>query len=99
MKSLVERSTFETNIFLLKKKKISLIEYAAFYGSVQIFKYLYLNVVEMTPKLWICAIHGYDEEIIHILEENNIKFSYENCIIESFKTIYYVTKKTFKIFY
>ena len=47
-------------------------EYAAFFGSIQIFKYLYKNFVEFTSELWLLAIHGDDEEMIHILEENNI---------------------------
>ena len=54
----------------MKEKETTLIEYAAFYGSKQIFKYLYKNQVEITPNLYIYAIHGLDEEIIHFLEEN-----------------------------
>ena len=36
--SAIKPSIFETNLFLLKKKS-SLIEYASFYGSIQIIKY------------------------------------------------------------
>lgn len=37
------------------------------------FKLLYKNKISLTPSLWIYAIHGRNPEIIHILEENNIK--------------------------
>ena len=54
------------------ENKPSLIEYSAFFGSIQIFKYLYLNGCNLTPSLWIYSIHGNDPEIISILEENKI---------------------------
>ena len=66
-------SIYETNSLLLKRGNIQLIEYAAFCGSIQIFKYLYLNKVELTPSLWIFAVHGDNPEIIHILEDKKIK--------------------------
>ena len=69
---------------LLKNKNISLIQYAAFYGSIQIFKYLYKNQVELTSSLWIFAIHGDNPEIISILEENKIDEP-NNIIKESIK--------------
>ena len=80
-------SIFETNPFLLKKRS-SLIEYSAFFGSIQIFQYLLLNGVELTPSLWLYAIHGKNSEIIHLLEENHIKpedESYFECLKESIK--------------
>ena len=72
LKSSINPSIYETNVFLLKSKP-TLIEYAAFFGSIQIFKYLYLNGVNLTSSLWIYAIHGDNPEMIHILEENNIE--------------------------
>ena len=76
--STIESSIFETNSFLIKKQiesnesqnKLTLIKYALFFGSFQIFKYLQLNGVEFTPELFKYAIHGKNAEIIHILEEN-----------------------------
>ena len=50
LKSNVCNSIFETNPFLIDKE-ISLIEYAAFFGSIQIFNYLYKNGVELTSSL------------------------------------------------
>lgn len=70
----IEKSVYETNSFL-NQKEISLIEYAAFHGSIQIFKYLKINRVKINSKLFICAIHGNNPEIIHILEENNVESS------------------------
>ena len=43
LESLINPSIFETNSFLLKNKEVSLIEYAAFFGSIQIFQYLKIN--------------------------------------------------------
>ena len=87
----VKMSIFETNNFLLKNKP-TLIEYATFYGSFQIFKFLQLNNVELTPSLWLYAIHGGNADIIHVLEENQVKPPKENekkffkkCLIESIK--------------
>ena len=87
LSSKVEDSIFETNQFLLENKPL-LIEYSAFFGSTQIFKYLYLNGCKLTPSLWLYSIHGNDPEIISILEENEIKpqdESYIECYNESIK--------------
>ncbi|KAK8837403.1 hypothetical protein M9Y10_036837 [Tritrichomonas musculus] len=73
LSSKVNPSIFETNWFLIKIEKTSLIEYAAFYGSVEIFKYLKYNNVELKPSLWLYAIHSRNADLIHILEECNIK--------------------------
>ena len=69
-------------------KEPTLIEYAAFFGSIQIFKFLLLNEVELTSSLWLYAIHGQNAEIIHILEENKVKLPndfYEKCFVEAVK--------------
>ena len=84
----IELSIFETNRFIIKRKNPSLIEYAAFFGSIQIFRYLYLNKVELTQSLWLYAIHGRNPEIIHILEEKQIvpsDVSYFECFDECIK--------------
>ena len=85
--NIIDNSVFETNPLLLKKVECSLIQYAAFFGAIQIFKYLYKNGIELTPLLWIYAIHGDDSEIISILEENKVEFflKYERCIREAIK--------------
>ena len=86
-------SIFETNYLLLKNKKTTLIEYSAFFGAIQIFRYLIQNKVELTPSLWLYAIHSQNAEIIHLLESNEIeppenksmKNKYEAIFIESIK--------------
>ena len=83
----IEQSIFETNSFLINKKP-SLIEYAAFFGSIQIFKYLKFNGVTLESSLWSYAIHGKNADLIHLLEECHIKpenNSYERCLEESIK--------------
>ncbi|KAK8886774.1 hypothetical protein M9Y10_042244 [Tritrichomonas musculus] len=87
----IECSIFETNSFLLKNKKYSLIQYATFFGSPQIAKYLFLNGVKLNDSIWLYAIHGDDAEIIRLLEdkykvklENNSSLLFK-CILESIK--------------
>ena len=65
---IIKPSIFETNSFLLDNDP-TLIEYAAFYGSIVIFRYLYMNGAELTPSLWEYAIHSNNAEMIHLLEE------------------------------
>ena len=80
--SKITKSIFETNPLLNEK---------AFYGSIQIFNYLRLNNVDLTPSLWIYAIHSKNGELIHILEENKVEMegnTYEKCIIEAIKCHY-----------
>ena len=87
LSSKIKPSIFETNSFLIKKRP-SLIEYSAFFGSIQIFRYLYLNKIQLTPSLWIYAIHSQNPELIHLLEENDVQpddISYEKCFQESIK--------------
>ena len=57
-------------VLLYFKKKPTLIEYAAFNGSIQIFQYLKMNKVELNEELWSYAIHSGNAQIIHLLEEN-----------------------------
>ena len=85
--STIKRSIFETNSYL-NEHDPTLIEYAAFYGSIQIFQYLKLNNVRMEPNLWFYVIHSKNPELIHILEENEIKPPNEDylvCLEESIK--------------
>lgn len=86
----IEPLVYETNDFLLNKTP-NLMEYAAFYGSIQIFNYLLMNGFELSGSLWPFAIHSNNAEIIRILEENHIQpneKSYNKCIKESIKCHY-----------
>ncbi|KAK8895179.1 hypothetical protein M9Y10_023621 [Tritrichomonas musculus] len=79
----IKKSLLETNIFLSNINSLKLIDYAAFFGSVQIFKYLISRNCEMTPKLMLFAIHGRSPEIIHIIEEKSIiqdEKMYKDCL-------------------
>ncbi|KAK8840975.1 hypothetical protein M9Y10_027811 [Tritrichomonas musculus] len=78
LSSTIEPSIYETNAFLIDKKP-SLIEYSAFFGSIQIFKFLFLNNVELTSSLWLYVIHGQCLDLIHFLEENHIRPQNETC--------------------
>ncbi|KAK8896935.1 hypothetical protein M9Y10_014862 [Tritrichomonas musculus] len=83
----VKPSIFETNLFL-KESNPTLIEYAAFYNSIQIFQYLLYNKVELEPSLWLYAIHGHSLNVIHLLEYNKVsppKGNYVECLIEAIK--------------
>lgn len=85
--STIEQSIFETNSYLIKDE-ISMIEYSAFFGSTQIFKYLTSKQVKPTPSIWLYAIHSQNPEIIHILEENKSKAKekiYKQYLIECIK--------------
>ena len=73
----IEQSIFETNSILLSKEP-TLIEYAAFYGSIQIFQFLRLNGVRLDPLLLRYAIHSKNAELIHVIEENLEKPFYSN---------------------
>ena len=87
LSSKVNKSDFEMNPLLIKKRA-KLIEYAAFFGSVKIFKYLQMNEVELTPSLWLYSIHGNSPTIIHLLEENGVKpedETYAICLKEAIK--------------
>ncbi|KAK8849910.1 hypothetical protein M9Y10_018499 [Tritrichomonas musculus] len=65
----IEKSIYETNSFLLLKKEIKLIEYAAFYGSCKIFKYLFRCGETLSPSIWLYAVHSNNLKMINLLEE------------------------------
>ena len=70
------------------KKKVSLIEYAAFFGSIQIIQYLMINGISLQPLSWIYAIHSQNVDFIHLLEEKHVLPS----IDISFVFEYYILK-------
>lgn len=85
--SVIPPSIFETNPLLISRPA-SLIEYAAFHGSNQIFNHLRFKHFELTPSLWIYAIHGRNPEIIHTLEGDKIEpedKTFMECLKESIK--------------
>lgn len=79
----IKNSTFETNHFLyypsgiclniIGKIYFNLVEYTAFFGSISITNYMRINwEVELTPFMWLSAIHSQNAELIKYLEK---KFS------------------------
>ena len=87
--STIEESIFETNPLLMNKKNIELIEYASFFGSNEIIKYIEINgEVELTSSIWRFAIHSENAELIKYLEDKNISpplNDYETILRESIK--------------
>ena len=87
LESQIEQSIYETNP-IIYKNDTTLIEYSAFYGSVQIFKYLYLNGNPLSYSLWPFIVHGQHPEIIQIFIDNYMKIDDDypiDCIIDSLK--------------
>ncbi|KAK8889715.1 hypothetical protein M9Y10_034468 [Tritrichomonas musculus] len=86
--SKIKRSIYETNEYLLQKGSVDLIEYAAFFGSIQIFNYLLINKAYLRGSVWLDAIHGKNPEIIHSIQDNKIKphdNNYKECLEEAVK--------------
>ena len=52
LNSTINQSIYEITQFLLDKTP-TLIEYAAFFGSIQILQYLLFNGVELKPSIWL----------------------------------------------
>lgn len=95
--SKVPWSIFECMFFLNEKEMPTLIEYACFFGSIRIFKYLVgLGVIssinesnqnfpnKILDRLGEFAVIGGNYEIIHILEDHGVKFN-EKTLLNSIK--------------
>lgn len=81
----VDISIYETNPFFYDRKP-SLIEYAAFYGSIKIFNYInYKENPVKNNSLWLCAIHSNSLKMIHLLESLNAEIEDLSSLI--FETI------------
>lgn len=64
----IEHSIFETHQFLNEQKNVTLVDYAAYFGSIQIFKYLHTNNVKLDERTMKYAIHGKNTELISMIE-------------------------------
>ena len=67
----VPDSIFETNSYLFKYRA-NLIQYAAFFGSIQIFKYLLNNSISVDEQIFPYAAHSNSGELINSIEEMEI---------------------------
>ncbi|KAK8839663.1 hypothetical protein M9Y10_032033 [Tritrichomonas musculus] len=96
LESYIEESIFETNSFFIfdenneskEIKKVRLIEYAAFFESNEIINYMTKNDVELTPSIWLYAVHSKNAELIRDLEDNHVlppTSNYESVLKESIK--------------
>ena len=91
----IQPSIYETNSFLLEKQtesnqnqSLTLIEYAAFCGSIKILKYLQYKDVKLTQSLLPLAIHSQNVQMIRFLEENHVELEdklYKQVFYESIK--------------
>ena len=59
--------------FLLNQNKIKIIEYATFFGSMEIINFIIKNE-EINPisSMWEYSIHSENNELIHYLQDNEI---------------------------
>lgn len=90
----VPPSLFETHPMLIKKKA-TLIEYSAFFGSRRVLGYLLERksdeggaIEDCDESLWLFAVCSGSEEVIHLLEEHGIAPGdgvYAECLSESVK--------------
>ena len=85
--SFIKKSIFETNPLLIDSEEITrliykydikLIEYASFYGSIDIIKYMHLNGAELTSNMWYYTVHSRNAELIKYLEENHVPAPYDD---------------------
>ncbi|KAK8898112.1 hypothetical protein M9Y10_000381 [Tritrichomonas musculus] len=89
LESGIKQSIFETNLLLSYKNKISLIEYASFYGSNDIIKYMEKKGVKLTSYMWFYAIASRNAELIRYLEDNHVScHDYEDILSISIECHY-----------
>lgn len=67
--SRIPNSIYETSELLTKYTNVSLIEYSAFCGSIQIFQYLRLQGAFLGVYLLKFAVHSNNAEMINLVEE------------------------------
>lgn len=69
--STIEKSIFERFIFINDSsitKNITLIEYAAFFGSIKCFKFLYQKYKQIPKTTGLFAVAGGNYDIVHLCE-------------------------------
>lgn len=84
--SKIKWSLFESMHFRNRENMPTLIEYAAYFGSLNIFKFLVLNQVldsishENLNKLGEFSVIGGNSEIIHIIESKGVVYNYQSLL-------------------
>ena len=92
---------YETNSFL-RNKKLSMIEYAAFQGSFDIFKHLMTLNATINPSILLYAIHSNNNEFVDFLLQNVLQIDEEIsnlCLLESIKCHHIQIMEFFKEFH
>ena len=87
LSSQINSSSYETHPFLLTAQP-TIIQYAAFFGSIRIFDYLLNNKVDFDHSLWLYAIHSNNPEMIYKIEDLKLNFDksfYIRCFYEAIK--------------
>ena len=86
--SVIKKSIFETNPYLFDNKDVTVMEYASFFGSLEIINFLIMRGVEQLPSIWIYSVHSENSQLIQFLE-NRKSFpqdnSYKEILEESIK--------------
>lgn len=85
LNSNIQPSMFETNHFLREQKEVSLLQYSAIYGSVEIFR----SIIEKEPDLltgeiWPFAFLGGNSYVIEIVEALSTpppKDNFKSCLL------------------
>lgn len=84
LSSHIPPSIFETNSFLIGISP-QLIEYAAFYGSIEIFNYLRFYNCPANPELMLYAIHSNNAELISLIDKEKVEPDEEEYLKEFIK--------------
>lgn len=76
----VHKSIFERFVFI-NIQSLTLIEFAAFFGSIQCFKFLYNQISELPETVATFAAAGGNYDIIHLCEKREIDFNHESLVV------------------
>ncbi|KAK8871932.1 hypothetical protein M9Y10_007678 [Tritrichomonas musculus] len=68
----VPLSVFETNSYLMNEN-VTYVEYAAFFGSIEIIRCLENIGYELSSNMWLFSIHSDETELIEYLKHKSIK--------------------------
>lgn len=87
----ISPSIFETNKFLQEHQETSILQYSAFYGSIQIFKYIVDKQIDLLTKdIWEFAFLGQNNEIIEAIIGFQIpppNDCFQLCLFNSIKSL------------
>lgn len=67
----IKPSIYDTNT-IIYNRKVTILEYAFFFGSIRIITYILNKGIKLSEKLWPFAIHSNNAELINLLEENHL---------------------------